>query len=211
MINNLGQTLLAKLHELKQEKGGDIDVGDVDKVINEFITIIKAHVNSEEDINILADIEKISNKICQTKNDISSVDAEKISGDFPLASDKLKTITEVSEKSAEDIMQATEEIQAILPKIGDEEIQRNISNNCAKIFEACSFQDLTGQRIAKIIETIDEIESIVSDLLISFGKNKKGIENKTIEPSTKGEILSGPQFGKDAPTQQDIDDLFNNL
>lgn len=80
-----------------------------------------------------------------------------------------------------------------------------------------SFQDLTGQRIKRIIEALKRIEAIVFDVYMSTGlivkahdqqpeKNMNELEQETHKKVTK---LKGPS--RDAASQNDVDDLLSQL
>jgi chemotaxis protein CheZ len=79
-----------------------------------------------------------------------------------------------------------------------------------QIFEACNFQDLTGQRVAHVMATLKFVEEHVARLL-TIGH---GIER--FKPVVFGEeaggdrFLNGPKLPGDRglSTQDDIDGLF---
>jgi chemotaxis regulatin CheY-phosphate phosphatase CheZ len=52
-----------------------------------------------------------------------------------------------------------------------EQVEKNFPRH-GKIFEACSFQDLTGQRLGKITRTVSSIEDGVREIsILAGGKN----------------------------------------
>ena len=73
-----------------------------------------------------------------------------------------------------------------------------------QIFEACNFQDVTGQRISKVVKTLQLIDNRVSQLLHTFGEIN--FDNQTSDNShnsasknTNGietELLYGPQYAQ---------------
>jgi chemotaxis protein CheZ len=83
------------------------------------------------------------------------------------------------------------------------------------ILEACSFQDITGQRIKKVLNTLEQIEFRISRLVKLFGGTLP--ENMMVEDIDNGhrradeDLLNGPQLSKDKPSQDDIDKLFSSL
>ena len=72
-----------------------------------------------------------------------------------------------------------------------------------RIYEACSFQDITGQRIAKIVATLQTIEARVGDLHDAFGRPRTP---RGVLPG-RG-LLNGPQLPAAAMEQADIDRLL---
>ncbi len=86
-------------------------------------------------------------------------------------------------------------------------------------FTQMSFQDLTGQRIRRIITLVSEIEEKIKSMVISFGikLNEKG-KNPDISQDElqrvvdeKVEELSGPQRQGEGLDQAGIDDLLASL
>ena len=47
-----------------------------------------------------------------------------------------------------------------------------ISQNGADVFEACSFQDITGQRITKVVKSVTYVEDRVNALIEFWGKDE---------------------------------------
>ena len=79
-----------------------------------------------------------------------------------------------------------------------------VTGATARIYEACSFQDITGQRVAKIVHTLKAIEAKVDEMVRVFGAI----------PATAGAshhpaaLLNGPQHRGLAMEQQEIDALL---
>lgn len=76
-----------------------------------------------------------------------------------------------------------------------------ISDDVAKIMETLSFQDLSGQRIMKIIKLLSDFEIQLLALIVSFGsqlKHKETNKNITVEESK-------------ALAQKDVDSLLSSL
>ena len=75
-----------------------------------------------------------------------------------------------------------------------------------RIYEACSFQDITGQRITKVVSTLKTIEVKVDSILAAFGSRREGFAPAPLpDPET---LLNGPQLPANAMDQTDIDKLL---
>jgi chemotaxis protein CheZ len=81
------------------------------------------------------------------------------------------------------------------------------------IFEACNFQDLTGQRISKVMATMKFIENHITIMMDIWG----GVDaiRSHVPPMADGRegnarLLNGPKLDGDAghASQNDIDALF---
>ena len=85
-----------------------------------------------------------------------------------------------------------------------------------EIMTALSFQDLTGQRIKRIVTALQQIEKVVFELYMATGLSMKAMEQnpeKSVEEirqasKARATQLKGPQAGA---TQTDVDDLLSQL
>ena len=92
-----------------------------------------------------------------------------------------------------------------------------IIDNGNTVFEACSFQDITGQRITKVINTLKEIEGRVEKLIEAFGieiavfkeaEKQKNTEEEPEKEISDEDLLGGPQHAHEAKSQEEIDALL---
>ena len=81
------------------------------------------------------------------------------------------------------------------------------------IFEACSFQDITGQRIAKVVETLQHIETRVARFAdVMRAKDLEGFitdREKGREERKRKLMLNGPQLDGAGTSQQQVDEMFS--
>ena len=99
-------------------------------------------------------------------------------------------------------------------RLGD--INSSLGDDFTQILTALSFQDLTGQRIKKIISALEKIETTAFDLFISTGlalkahKEEPGNDMETIKSEAKQLVseLKGPTRNTN---QNDVDDLLAQL
>jgi chemotaxis protein CheZ len=70
----------------------------------------------------------------------------------------------------------------------------------ARIYEACTFQDLAGQRIAKVIALLTSLDQVLSG----------AIEEHVDTPPTAPVMLNGPRLDGASGhiTQDEIDAIF---
>jgi chemotaxis protein CheZ len=80
------------------------------------------------------------------------------------------------------------------------------------IFEACSFQDITGQRVAKVIETLEHIEARVSRFAAAIHAKDLDtyVNEKERERAERRErlMLNGPASNGQGMAQSDVDRLL---
>ncbi len=132
-------------------------------------------------------------------------------------SDEIADATDRVMTACEDIRDAAEAITAKTKEPGTKTKLKKISEKTGDIFEACSFQDLTGQRIGKIMRTVTAIEDAfdaVSALAGGQETDKKSAakgkgKSLGIDRMDGGITLEGPQINGPAVSQADIDGLFD--
>lgn len=125
-----------------------------------------------------------------------------------------------TENATDTIMNAMEQNEESVAKLKDglddpEKIALldKIIENGNTVFEACSFQGITGQRVAKIVKSITFVEQRVNSLLDIWGR--EGLEDVELEEDEevkreKKLALRGPQLdGQKTIFQDEIDKLFD--
>jgi len=84
-----------------------------------------------------------------------------------------------------------------------------------RIFEACSFQDITGQRIMKVLRTLKVIEPKIDGVFSAFGDDVARERKKDLDAELDmssdwwdEQFLHCPQSEGEASSQDDIDKLL---
>jgi chemotaxis protein CheZ len=125
-----------------------------------------------------------------------------------------ETATEGILAAAEFIDQAANSLSAAVKSEQDKALAHDIQDQVIQIFEACNFQDLTGQRITKVVATLKFIEDHIIRMIEIWG----GIESfRDITPAAIAErdreekLLHGPKLDGELghASQDEIDALFN--
>ncbi|GLS02854.1 hypothetical protein GCM10007859_29010 [Brevundimonas denitrificans] len=92
------------------------------------------------------------------------------------------------------------------------EITEAISTAVMKIYEACNFQDITGQRISKVVGTLKFVEDRISTMIDILGGEQELGELERIEQALHldGDVeLNGPRPEGHEISQAEIDALFD--
>jgi chemotaxis protein CheZ len=115
--------------------------------------------------------------------------------------------------AAEDIDEAANTLLALLAREQDQALARAIRDQVARIFEACSFHDLAGQRIGKVLGTLQSVDDRIARMMDVWGGGAALCEPAVVNGATGNEPppASGPKLDG-APghsTQKDIDALFD--
>jgi chemotaxis protein CheZ len=152
--------------------------------------------------------------IRSAKNEIADPCPDDLREDaIPDATDQLDAIVSDTEKATGTILDSAEKIESIGANL-DDETQNEIRVLITQIYEACNFQDVTGQRITKVVRALKHIETELDKLVSVFGseiyeeaREKRKAEKAGQSPAEK-DLLSGPQLPEDANNQDDIDALL---
>ena len=132
---------------------------------------------------------------------------------IPRAGLELEAIVASTEAATGTIMDAAEEIMSTDP--GAENYSEAVNEACMRIFEACSFQDITGQRITKVVATLTYIEERLHGLQDAWGPDIADAEGtapevgKDADARPNSSLLNGPALVGEGIGQSQVDDLFN--
>ena len=139
---------------------------------------------------------------------------------FATMSDELDAIVEATETATNGIMESAEAIDSIVlslrPEITDPAMASRLDpvpDHIGRIFEACSFQDITGQRITKVVKTLQYIEERVNNLIQAWGEDAlASVEDRddteAMAPDDERRLLHGPQLQGEGVSQSDVDAML---
>lgn len=135
------------------------------------------------------------------------------------AADQLSAISEETRDATGEIMDATEAIGAVNDRLKSEikfggarphfdEITKNLN----RILEACAFHDVTGQRLSKVVQTINAIEGALNSLVVIVGEDAIAAlpaSADLLASDSTDPVADGPQLKGAGMTQGDIDEIFD--
>jgi chemotaxis protein CheZ len=115
--------------------------------------------------------------------------------------------------AAEDIEEAANTLSASLKHTQEQALAQDIRDQVIRIFEACNFQDLSGQRITKVLATLQFVEDHITRMMEIWGDIAMiRDEGAAASVAHQNAILPlhGPQLDGDPghASQDDIDKLF---
>jgi len=177
---------------------------EVIEITNSVIAMVQTN---EENTRIYNELNNLIKYIKDAKADLSALNPGEINDKhIPDATDELDAVVGATEEATGSIMDACDAIQAA---DGDATM---VNDEIMKIYEACSFQDITGQRITKVVSTLKNIEDKVDNLLNEI-QNAGCVQNAKTEPTGTEEtkekdLLNGPQLPGQGVSQDEIDALL---
>lgn len=137
---------------------------------------------------------------------------------FGTMGEQLDIIITATEDATNTIMEVVEKNDVIVDGLmkkfeGDAEttaMLNDIVNNNMEVIQACSFQDLTGQRVSRVIKSISYVETRVLNLTDIWGKEElEKVELEAVEKTEDEKLLHGPQDPGRGISQDEIDSLFD--
>lgn len=195
----------------------DRDVYERDEVIQLINSVLAKAIHKKDahDAGIFKEISALKGVIQDTRAEIGKLGAGDINQrHIPTATDELDAVVGATEDATGAIMDSCEAIQACLVEQMPD--KKAIEGQVIKIFEACTFQDITGQRISKVVGTLKDIDAKVRHILAMLGhdvdaSSEEGDADRQEEKRRNDDdsaLLNGPQMPDDVPTQADIDKLL---
>ncbi len=190
----------------------DIGRDQVVKIINSVIEKVEAAEDVSRE-HIYQELRALHNLIEETRKEISASRASDIAGThIPDATDELDEVIAATEIATGTIMDSCDVVTAYGEKVGSPHREILIIE-VTKILEACSFQDITGQRINKVVKSIKQIDEKISKLMAVLEDKIPGIPSSVLQDTREGDarLLNGPQMPDKAISQNDIDKLLADL
>ncbi len=170
---------------------------------------------------VRAEVEAIAARITLTKQEIATLKHPLATDDkLSSASMELSAVVKATEEATQAIMHVAEHLDELAREITTHVTDtyvisrlNEMTESITKLFEACSFQDLTGQRITKVVKTIDFIEERVETMQVIWGRKdieKIPVPEDQISKVDDGLVLHGPSdASQGAISQDEVDKLFS--
>jgi len=180
----------------------------------------RAQIEQCEKLKVELDL--IHDAINRTKREIAVLHGKSFNGEeMAKVNGELGAVVGGTEHATQQILEAAEAIDqaaSALAKVNSPEQQKILSEEIGErvisIFEACNFQDLTGQRITKVMATMRFIEQHINAMMeIWGGVDAIRAHAPPIVDNREGDakLLNGPKLDGDVghASQDDIDALFD--
>jgi chemotaxis protein CheZ len=197
---------------LRASKSAATDLGDIAGVTEILLATMRRFFNSI-DTTLYTEFRSLSEYIQRARSEISELRPNDLKHErIPRAGLELEAIVASTEEATGTIMDAAEEIMSADPAA--EGYGDAVNEACMRIFEACSFQDITGQRITKVVATLTYIEERLHGLQEAWGPDIADADGETPLPGVDddarpdGDLLNGPALVGEGILQDQVDDLF---
>ena len=227
-IGPMHREIMSELRAIRSQMGGaspdaaaatempdSQDIAETRAVLETY----RAQIEQCEKLKVELDL--IHDAINRTKREIAVLHGKSFNGEeMARVNGELGAVVGGTEEATQQILEAAESIDqsaSALTKVSSPDQQRRLSEEIQErvisIFEACNFQDLTGQRIKKVMATMKFIEGHINVMMdIWGGVDAIKAHAPPIVDTREGDdrLLNGPKLNDDIghASQDDIDALF---
>ena len=185
----------------------------VAEVVRAVLSTLEGDLTATETA-LLGEVAELGRTIAAAKAEIAALRVNDINvNHIPSATDELDAIVAHTASATESILETCETLDRVAGKLSAEtqrELSAQLQDATTRIYEACSFQDITGQRITKVVATLKAIEVKVAHIIAAFDDRRSSSGEVVILPEEPPaeELLNGPQLPANAMDQSDIDKLL---
>lgn len=217
MSATVDRDLALHLEALRKERGDTVKVDEIGDIVRSLLSSITGDL-SAGDLRLYQEIEGLAVYIHKAKAEIAALRPHDIQQEYiASATDELDAIVGATENATNEILDAAEKLEELGAELSPEQGAK-LTDTTTRIFEACNFQDITGQRITKVVRALKHIEERVEGLIAAFGPEFQEQLAQTIAAQsneaspelTDEDLLNGPQMPEKAHDQAAIDALFND-
>jgi len=198
--------------------------GALSRALDDILVRVKSEEPASR-LKLYQQLLSLATYIEMARQDVAAIRPTEIQASkIPAVTDDLDAIVAHTEEATSVILDAAEHLEKVSAKLNGEN-QAVVTDAVTRIYEACNFQDLTGQRITRVIKAIKDIEIKVGALITALhdqlGLSAEELASLTSIKETAGkakaapkksdaDLLNGPQNGTGAKSQEEIDRLFGN-
>jgi chemotaxis protein CheZ len=175
-------------------------------------------LSEQEVLSLNLELQALMQYIQRVRQEIASINRGADGDDyFESMGEQLDAIVQATEAATNLIMEMVEKNQEAVNTLKETVTEPEqvalldqIIDNGNAVFEACSFQDITGQRVSKIVKSVTYVEQRVNTLVEVWGRDALDSVEVVAEEKTADEaMLSGPQLKGQGISQDEIDKLFD--
>jgi chemotaxis protein CheZ len=166
---------------------------------------------------LLAELEGLGRTIARAKAEIAALKVEDIrDAHIPSATDELDAIVDHTAHATNEILDSCETLENLQSELSGDAADK-LQGAVTRIYEACSFQDITGQRIGKVVTALKAIEVRISTIVSAAsgvdGPGPAPVAKDAGAPTNDGrtegqKLANGPQLPGAGVSQSEIDRLL---
>ena len=227
-IGPMHREIMAELRSMRAQmaaagRPGESAEAQITREVAEARTLLETYrAQIEQCEKLKVELDLIYDAISRTKREIAVLHGKSFNGEeMAKVNGELGAVVGGTEEATQQILEAAESIDnaaTALSRVTSPDQQKllseEIQERVVSIFEACNFQDLTGQRISKVMTTMKFIENHINVMMeIWGGVDALKAHATPIVDTREGDakLLNGPKLDGDIghASQDDIDALFD--
>ena len=206
-----GNTLQKQINAALANARDPLTRDQVSDIVRQVLGTIEGDISST-DIKFYREIEGLARFIRNAKSEIAAIRPKDITSEhIPDATDQLDAVVGATEEATNKIMDECDRVSSIAGTLSPAQNEQ-LTACVTRIFEACNFQDLTGQRITKVVSALKHIEDKIQALMLALGEEVGAHDTPPPPPPVDEDpdkkLLNGPQLPGAGVSQDDIDKLF---
>lgn len=187
-----------------------IRLDEAHNYLNRVIGVLH-ELSTDKRSPLVAILEYLSSHIRDTRSEIAMLrSAPADSHALSSSADELEEIVTETARATNTIMDAAETIEKLSQQV-PAETAAGLQDAATRIYEACTFQDITGQRIGKVVHALQALEERIAVLVNACCDEASQISAEPRTVDDDDALLNGPQLSTHANTQSEIDRLFEEL
>jgi chemotaxis regulatin CheY-phosphate phosphatase CheZ len=206
---------------MRDQRSRVIATDEVKRMMRSLATNVKKAAVPDKDgsahIRILRqELQEMSVYIQQTRSEVAALRPDDSGNNrIMAATGELDAIVTATERATSDILNSAENILTLvgrLPRTPDTAtLCGEIEAQATEILTTCSFQDITGQRTTKVVNTLHYLEKRVNSMIEIWGTDGMPIVQAQEMGDTRPDahLLNGPSLN--GVSQDDVDALLANL
>jgi chemotaxis protein CheZ len=204
----LAPEIVDKLEDLRDRAPNDPHLAEVLKLAEDLVKAMQGFF-TEIDRTTSNEFRYIAKYIVKARDEIAALRPKDMSENkIPSAGAELEAIVRNTEEATNTIMTAAETIMGA-DTSDAAAYQAAVNDEVMKIFEACSFQDLTGQRVSKVVTTLKHIEERITAIAAAIEIEDADVIEAPEEKRARELLLNGPALNGPEVAQGDIDAMFD--
>lgn len=163
---------------------------------------------------LMTDLEEISAAIQRLGAEISGLRLDRLAALVPHSTLQLDAVVRATADATHNVLDAVDSLDAAMVETGCETCAR-LRSFAARIYEACTFQDIAGQRIHIVVQTLgalaQDVDALAAILMLHPAANEASDAVAPAAAAGTGDdrLENGPQLPGEGQSQDDIDSLFD--
>ncbi len=213
MAERMAPSLEDRIAALRERHGDALPLDRLAHVVEELMQGLDAEEEDPRE-QMARELRALVDFIERAKSEIVAIRPKTMSSRrLPGAREEIDAVVAHTEKAADRIMDAAERLGEIAGRVEDEELSNELQEVSTEIFEASSFQDITGQRLTKVMDVLQHVEERLAALAEAIGDEE--VEEESAQAlDESGEVVNeealthGPQLEGQGNSQAEIDALL---